>query len=221
MSASGSPFDAIVRALRKEYARHKAPVIDLLAAQTRDPLKVLVATLLSARTKDATTAQAIGRLFARAGTLEELRALPEDEIASLIFPVGFYRVKARHVKALAERLALDFGGEVPRTLEGLCSLPGVGRKTANLVLAQAFGIPAICVDVHVHRISNRLGLVETSSPFETEMALRERLPERYWIEWNTLLVSFGQTRCRPVNPRCEGCPFGGRCPASNAPRAPR
>ena len=206
-------FREVTEALRVEFARHDAPVIDLMAAQTRNPLMVLVGTLLSARTKDDTTAQACKRLFAHGGTIGELDRLSEDEIAGLIFPVGFYRTKAKHIKALFAELRARFGGEVPRTIPELCTLPGVGRKTANLVLIHAFDTPAICVDVHVHRISNRLGLVKTSTPAETEMELRARLPADLWKDWNSIIVSFGQTRCRPVHPKCDGCPIRHLCGA--------
>ena len=204
-------FREVTEALRGEFASHDAPVIDLMAAQTHNPLMVLIGTLLSARTKDETTAGACQRLFGRAATLDGLRALSEDEIAELIFPVGFYRTKAKHVKALLEEIATRFGGEVPRTIPELCTLPGVGRKTANLVLVHAFDTPAICVDVHVHRICNMLGLVRTSTPAETEMELRTRLPADLWKEWNSLLVSFGQTRCKPQHPHCDGCPISHLC----------
>ena len=129
----------------------------------------------------------------------------------LIYPVGFFRDKARHLKALPRVLRERFGGVLPRTVEELCELPGVGRKTANLTVAVGFGLPAICVDVHVHRICNWLGLVGTRRPVETEMRLRELLPVRYWKTWNSHLVSFGQTRCGPVRPKCDGCPIASYC----------
>ncbi|MCX7590974.1 MAG: endonuclease III [Kiritimatiellae bacterium] len=141
----------------------------------------------------------------------DVKKLSVMEIERLIYPVGFYRVKARQLKKLAEVLEQDFGGNIPTTLEGLCRLPGVGRKTANLVLIDAFGKPGICVDTHVHRISNRLGIVQTRTPFETEMRLRQILPPRYWKTWNSLLVFFGQTICRPVSPKCTVCPLTKFC----------
>jgi endonuclease III len=142
-----------------------------------------------------------------------LRRIPQAELERLIYPVGFFRDKARHLKALPDVLEARFGGVLPDTVEGLCELPGVGRKTANLVVALGFDTPAICVDVHVHRITNRLGLVRTKTPYDTEMALRELLPVRYWKTWNSYLVSFGQTRCAPRSPRCAGCPIAAYCPS--------
>ena len=190
--------------------------MDLVAAQTQDPFRVLVGTILSARTKDACTAGACERLFARAKTPAELDALSEKEIAELIFPVGFFRTKAKMLKQLPGVLNEKFGGVLPDTVEALCELPGVGRKTANLVVALGFDKPAICVDVPVHRISNRFGLIKTATPFETEMKLRETLPKRYWKVWNSYIVAFGQTRCFPRNPKCDGCPVAAWCDARRA-----
>ena len=208
---------SIDRALKKEFAAHAAPIIELIEAQTHDPFCVLVGTILSARTKDACTAGAVKRLFATAAggrfTIADLARLQVRELEKLIYPAGFYRDKARHLVALPAALArLEppvFSlpvAEVRRRVDPnalvdlLCELPGVGRKTANLTVAVGFDLPAICVDVHVHRLSNWLGLVKTSKPVETEMALRKILPVRYWKTWNSYLVSFGQTRCDPVHP---------------------
>lgn len=206
---------AVDRALAKEFRSHSAPIIELIEAQTHDPFCVLVGTILSARTKDACTAGAVRRLFAAAAgerfAPEDLERIPEAEIARLVYPVGFFRDKARHLKALPRVLKEKFGGVLPNTVEELCELPGVGRKTANLTVAVGFGLPAICVDVHVHRICNWLKLVETRRPVETEMRLREILPVRYWKTWNSHLVSFGQTRCDPVRPKCGGCPIARYC----------
>ena len=205
------------RALKREFKAHAAPIIELIEAQTHDPFCVLVGTILSARTQDACTAGAVRRLFAaradasRPFAPEDLDRLTEEEVARLVYPVGFYRDKARHLKALPGALREKFGGVLPRTVEELCELPGVGRKTANLPVAVGFGLPAICVDVHVHRICNWLGLVKTRTPLETEMALRRTLPVRYWKTWNSHLVSFGQTRCGPVRPKCDGCPIAAFC----------
>ena len=206
---------AVDRALKKEFSAHNSPIIELIEAQTHDPFCVLVGTILSARTKDQCTAGAVKRLFATAKgktfSPADLERLSQDEIEKLIYPVGFYRDKARHLKALPAVLDEKFGGELPDTVEELCELPGVGRKTANLTVAVGFDLPAICVDVHVHRICNRLGLVETKTPFDTEMALRKILPVKYWKTWNSHLVSFGQTRCGPVRPKCDGCPIRRFC----------
>lgn len=191
--------------LEHEVAAYRVPVVDLIAVQTADPYRVLVATILSSRTKDEVTAAASARLFARAPDVRSLAALEETEIRELIYPVGFYQTKARHLAATAVLLLERFDGCVPQTIEALVSLPGVGRKTANLVLAVAFGIPAICVDTHVHRIMNIWGYTKTRTPYETEMALRKKLPKDYWIKVNRLLVAFGQKICKPVAPCCDIC----------------
>ena len=206
---------SVDRLLKKEFVAHQAPIIELIEAQTHDPFCVLVGTILSARTKDACTTGAVRRLFAeKAGDVfapEDLERLTVKKIEKLIYPVGFFRDKARHLKELPKVLRERFGGVLPKTVEELCELPGVGRKTANLTVAVGFDLPAICVDVHVHRICNRLGLVKTKTPFETEMALRAILPVKYWKTWNSHLVSFGQTRCAPLRPKCEGCPISRFC----------
>ena len=210
---------AVDKALKKEFKAHAAPIIELIEAQTHDPFCVLVGTILSARTKDACTAGAVKRLFSaetqrRGGKPfrpESLERLSVEEIEKLIYPVGFYHDKARHLTELPKVLKEKFGGVLPHTVEELCELPGVGRKTANLTVAVGFDLPAICVDVHVHRICNWLKLVKTSKPVETEMALRKILPVKYWKTWNSHLVSFGQTRCDPVRPKCDGCPIAKYC----------
>ncbi len=204
-------LETVFPLLKKEFESHNAPIMDLVAAQTRDPFHVLVGTILSARTKDECTAGAVERLFQKVSGPEDLERLSEDEIAKLIYPVGFYHTKAQNLKKLPAVLRERFGGVLPDTVEELCELPGVGRKTANLVVSLGFDKPAICVDVHVHRISNRFGLLKTETPLETEMKLREILPVKYWQGWNSYLVAFGQTRCRPRNPICEGCPVRRWC----------
>lgn len=183
-----------------------------MAAEKRDPFLTLIGCILSLRTKDETTAVAAPRLFAKANTPAALLALPIDQIERLIFPVGFYRTKARVIHAICRDLIERFGGAVPDRIDDLLTLKGVGRKTANLVVTEAFGKPGICVDTHVHRISNRWGLVRTPTPDKTEAALREVLPRRYWNEYNGLLVAFGQTLCQPVSPWCSRCPVARRCP---------
>ena len=157
------------------------------------------------------TGQASRRLFARASTPQQLLSVPSSKIARLIYPVGFYRTKARRIHQICQHLLGRFRGRVPETLEELLTLPGVGRKTANLVVTVGFGKPGICVDVHVHRISNRWGYVRTRNPLETEMSLRKKLPARYWVEYNTWLVAFGQRICRPVSPWCSRCPVERIC----------
>ena len=211
----------VVPLLKKEFESRRAPIMDLVAAQTSDPFAVLLGTILSARTKDACTAAAIARLLKVAPDPKSLSKLSVEEIEKLIFPVGFFHVKARHLKELPDVLERRFGGRLPDTVEELCELPGVGRKTANLVVAIGFKKPAICVDVHVHRISNRFGLLKTATPLETEMKLREILPAEYWTVWNSYIVAFGQNRCHPRNPKCDGCPVRAWCDAAGKEDSPR
>jgi len=196
---------AVNRILGGEYKKRHAPIVELVKAQTDDPFKILVATILSARTKDETTAFAVGKLFKVVKKMDDLLRIPVKKLEKLIFPVGFYHTKAKHLKLLPAAVNSLFHGILPETVEELCELPGVGRKTANLVVAVAFDKPAVCVDVHVHRICNRLGLLKTKTPFETEMKLRKSLPKRIWKTWNSRLVSYGQTVCRPVGPKCDIC----------------
>ena len=174
-------------------------------ARRRNPFHVLVACLISLRTKDEVTDVAAPRLLARAPTPRAMARVPEREIEGLIFPAGFYHTKARRLRALGRVLDEAHGGKVPDTLEGLLALDGVGRKTANLVVTLGFGKPGICVDTHVHRISNRLGFVRTTAPDHTERVLRARLPARWWIPINDLLVTWGRTVCGPLSPRCSTC----------------
>lgn len=206
------PIDTVVALLQKEVADYQVPVVDLIATQTKDPFKVLVATILSARTKDEVTAAACRRLFKRADNARELDRLTVTELEKLVYPVGFFRNKAKYLAALPGVLDREFGGQVPDVVEELVKLPGVGRKTANLVVAIAFNKPAICVDTHVHRIMNIWGYVETTTPLQTEMALREKLPEQYWITINSLLVAFGQGTCKPRSPHCDRCVLAHVCP---------
>src|SRR5574341_1016572 len=194
-----------VKRLRRDVRQWNTPALGLVANQTRDPFLVLVACLLSLRTKDATTAAAAGRLFALATTPRVLGALPVRTIERAIYPVSFYRTKARTLKRVCARLQTLFSGVVPDTIDDLVSLPGVGRKTANLVVTLGFGKPGICVDTHVHRITNRWGYVVTRTPDETEHVLRRILPPQYWIEFNDLLVPYGQHRCTPTSPFCSRC----------------
>ncbi|MFH0728004.1 MAG: exodeoxyribonuclease III [Pseudomonadota bacterium] len=201
----------LIAAVKKEVETYQVPIVDLIATQTKDPFKVLVATILSARTKDETTEKASARLFKKAPDLAALARLSEEEIAGLIYPVGFYKSKAGYLAKLPAALQ-PFSGTVPDDIDSLVTLPGVGRKTANLVVSVAFGKPAICVDTHVHRIMNIWGYVETRTPLETEMTLREKLPEKYWIGINSILVAFGQGTCKPVSPHCDRCVIRDECP---------
>lgn len=205
-------LERVVNLLQQEVAGYQVPVVDLIATQTKNPFKVLVATILSARTKDEVTAAASRRLFKRAATPEELARVPVSNLEKIIYPVGFFRNKAKYLAALPGVLQEKFSGRVPETIDELVELPGVGRKTANLVVAVAFGKPAICVDTHVHRIMNIWGYVKTKTPLATEMALRKKLPKQYWITINSILVAFGQGTCRPRRPKCDSCVIEEFCP---------
>jgi len=207
----GFAIDPVYRVLKREFRRWHMPVVDLIQAQTRDPFKVLVSTILSARTKDETTAAASERLYRVVGRPADLARLSERAIDRLIYPVGFHRAKAHYLHTLPERLDALFGGRIPDTVEELVELPGVGRKTANLVVALGFAKPAICVDVHVHRISNRWGYISTRTPLESELDLRKILPHRHWQHYNSFLVAFGQNLCTPRRPRCGECPIHQHC----------
>ena len=198
--------------LRREYKKWKPPIVGTFAEGEHALFKILVSTLLSLRTQDRTTEQASKRLFARAETPEAVLELSQKEIEKLIYPVGFYRTKAKNLLKVCRVLIEEHGGKVPGTMEELLALPGVGRKTANLVMTVGHNKPGICVDTHVHRISNRWGLVRTKTPDETEMALRKTLPKRYWIEFNDLLVCYGQNLCQPVSPHCSVCKIRRHCP---------
>lgn len=204
-------IERIYQILEKEFSKFDAPVVDLVEAQTKDPFKILITTILSARTNDKTTAKVVRKLFNKVDTLQDLNLLSADEIERLIYPVGFWRNKAIHLEKLPEVMLTKFNGEVPDKIDDLLELPGVGRKTANLVRAIAFNKPAICVDVHVHRISNRFGYIKTETPFDSEMALRKKLPKKYWIHYNSFLVAFGQNHCTPRNPKCSTCPIYDYC----------
>jgi len=209
---TGFDIHAAMAILRAEMPRFPKPLIDGMGEEgARNPFRILIATILSLRTKDTMTAVVAPRLFAAADTPEKMLALGEDEIAALIYPVGFYRNKARTIRMICQILIDQYGGEVPADLDALLALPGVGRKTANLVLTAGFDLPGICVDTHVHRICNRWGYVQTRTPEETEMRLREILPPEYWKEINGLLVTLGQNICYPTSPRCSVCPLAHLC----------
>ena len=198
--------------LRREVKQWKQPVVGTFARGENALFKILISTVLSLRTKDQTTAVASRRLFRLADTPRKILKLPAAGIERAIYPVGFYRTKARNILKICRDLLERFGGRVPDTMEELLSLKGVGRKTANLVMTVGHKKYGICVDTHVHRISNRWGLVKTKTPEQTEMALRETLPKRYWIEFNDLLVAYGQNLCVPVSPFCSRCRIRVFCP---------
>ena len=205
------PIDEAAKILRRATRQWKEPIVTAMARRKRDPFKVLVSTILSLRTKDDCTRDASKRLFARARTPRGMLRLDVGLVAELIYPVGFYKTKAKTIREVCRVLLDEFGGEVPDTIDELLSLKGVGRKTANLVLSQGYGKHAICVDTHVHRIANRWGYVDTKTPDETEMALREILPRRHWIEINDWLVAYGQNLCTPVSPWCGQCELSRWC----------
>lgn len=203
---------AIFRELRREAAKQEAPVVTLIAVTTREPWRVLSSCILSLRTQDGTTAKAAERMFARWPTVDAMAGADPGEVEKAIYPVGFYRTKAPQLVEMARRIRDEWGGRVPDEIDELLELKGVGRKTANLVVVAGYGRPGICVDTHVHRITNIWGYVSTKTPEQTELALREKLPKRYWMEINDLLVSFGQTLCRPISPKCSQCPIEKWCP---------
>jgi endonuclease III len=211
MKRCSTDINVVYRILKKEFAKNRVPVVDLIEAQTKDPFKILVTTMLSARTKDQTTRTAAQRLFMVINTFDDLNNVTLSTIEKLIYPVGFYHAKARNLKKWPPIIKENFGGVIPDTVEALVNLPGVGRKTANLVVALGFNKPAVCVDVHVHRIFNRLGYLVSKTPLETEMILRKYLPVRYWTTFNSYFVSFGQHTCFPRNPRCDRCPVRRYC----------
>ena len=203
---------AVIRAVKREIARWPEPVVGVVARRSgRDPFLVLISCLLSLRTKDKTTAEASARLFALASTAASMRELSAEATERAIYPVGFYRTKAKQIRQICTQLLERYEGRVPGTIDELLTLPGVGRKTANLVVTVGYEKPGICVDIHVHRISNRWGYVKTKTPDETEQALRKKLPREYWVIFNDLLVPYGQNLCQPVSPLCSQCNIAEYC----------
>ncbi len=202
---------SVFRILRRDAPTWNAPVVTHMAALSRDPYLVLIACLLSLRTKDETTGPAARRLFSLADTPEKMLTLQPGQIERAIYPVGFYKTKVKTVIDVSRRLIEEYDGHVPDEIEELLTFKGIGRKTANLVMTQGFQKLGICVDTHVHRISNRWGYVQTKTPEKTEMALRDKLPKQYWIEINDHLVAMGQTICHPTSPKCSHCPLERYC----------
>ncbi len=209
---TGARLPTITRILRREAAGLREPVLNRVKRETRDPYRILISCVISLRTKDEVTDAASRRLFALATTPRAMIRLGAARIARAMYPAGFYRTKARQIVAMSRIILDGHAGRVPPRLDDLLALPGVGIKTANLVLGEGFGQPAICVDIHVHRISNRLGLIRTRTPEESEAALRCVLPRRLWIDWNRWLVPFGRAVCRPVSPWCSRCALRPGCP---------
>lgn len=204
-------LNIVLTILQKEYTKWQVPIVTLVAERSKDPFQVLISTMLSLRTKDEVTTEASRRLFTEANTPRTMLKLPARKIQKLIYPVGFYKTKAENIRAVCSILIEEYNGIVPDDLDELLKLPGVGRKTANLVITLGYGKPGICVDTHVHRISNRLGYVSTRNPDTTEMALREKLPPKWWIPINDILVAFGQSLCKPISPWCSRCAVEEHC----------
>lgn len=196
----------VIEILRDSAKAWAPALVDSKGTGEWTPYQILIATILSLRTKDSLTAQIAPKLFALADTPEMMVKQTPEKLAATIYPVGFYRNKASTILAISQKLIDDYGGRVPDDLDELLKLPGVGRKTANLVITAGFKKPGICVDIHVHRISNRWGYVQTKTPEQTELALRDKLPPAYWLEYNGLLVSMGQNLCTPTSPWCSRCP---------------
>jgi len=204
------PFHELVTRL-EDFYKEDVPALTRIAARERDPFLVLIGCLLSLRTKDDVTDKAMERLMTRMRIPEDLLHIPEEELQRIIYPVDFYRNKARLIREIAETIIEKYHGRVPDSIDELLSLKGVGRKTANIVVTEGFGKPGIAVDTHVHRISNRLGAVRTLSPDRTESALRRTLPKELWITYNPLLVTHGRRTCVPISPFCSKCPVSNLC----------
>ncbi|MBI2533270.1 MAG: endonuclease III [Deltaproteobacteria bacterium] len=200
-----------IKILRREVPKWETPIVTLMAETYQSPFRVLISCILSLRTQDATTAKASHRLFALADSPESMLNLTAKKIEKLIYPVGFYKTKAKNILEICRTLIDRYAGQVPDSIDELLKFNGVGRKTANLVVTLGYRKAGICVDTHVHRISNRWGYVKTKTPEKTEFALRDKLPKKYWIEFNDLLVSFGQHLCRPISPLCSQCPVRKHC----------
>ena len=204
-------IDRVLQLIRHAISAWEPPALNKIAEETHDPFRVLISCILSQQTKDHLTGAASARLYRLADQPETILALSEQRIAKAIYPVSFYRTKAKTIREVCRTLLTRFSGRVPDSLESLLSLNGVGRKTANLVVTVGYGKPGICVDTHVHRISNRWGYVCSKTPDQTEMTLRRKLPKRHWISYNDLLVPFGQHLCRPISPFCSRCPVERWC----------
>jgi endonuclease-3 len=202
---------AVIKIIKEVNRSFPTPAVTIISDKTRDPFMVLISCILSLRTQDNTTSEASKRLFRLATTPLEMQNLSFKTIEKTIYPVGFYRNKARIIKEISKVLVQRYDSRVPDSLDALLELKGVGRKTANLVLTIGYGKAGICVDTHVHRITNRWGYVKTKTPEQTEFDLRKRLPEKYWIEINNLLVTYGQNVCKPISPFCSRCRLARYC----------
>lgn len=205
MTVTNKNIDQVIKIIRRQMKGLPDPSVTLVGKRWKSPYLVLISCILSLRTKDETTLPASERLFQMANTPATMLKLRGSQIEKAIYPVGFYRTKARNILGISRDILEKFGGKVPDDMGALLTMKGVGRKTANLVLTEGFGIPAMCVDTHVHRISNRFGYVSTKTPEETEQALRNKLPKKHWMDYNALLVTWGQNVCRPISPLCSQC----------------
>ncbi len=202
----------IIDVLRNVAKNVETPTVFDYSYRDSTPFQILISTIISLRTRDPVTFSSSEKLFSIAPDPQSILKLDTGKISELIYPAGFYKRKAENIKQISEIILDKHQGLVPRNLESLLELPGVGRKTANLTLGLSYGIPALCVDTHVHRIPNRMGWIQTKTPEKTEFALVKILPKKYWIEINELLVALGQTICTPVSPKCSQCPFINGCP---------
>ncbi len=211
--------DRAITLIREAVEYHRVPSVSEVAGTSENPFLILISTVISLRTKDEVTTEASKRLFSRASEPEKMAALGEKTIQELIYPAGFYRRKAQNIIEICKILLAHYGGKVPKDREALLDLPGVGLKTANLTLSLGYGLPYICVDTHVHRITNRLGWVKSPTPEKTEEALMQVLPKRHWIPVNELLVRFGQAVCTPISPRCSICPLADACPRAGVEKS--
>ena len=211
MGVNNKNIDKVVQIIRRQMKDLPDPSVTLVGKRWKSPYLVLISCILSLRTKDETTLPASERLFKLADNPNKMLTLSAKQIEKAVYPVGFYKTKARNILGISKDIIGRFDGRVPDDIDTLMTMKGVGRKTANLVLTEGFGIPAMCVDTHVHRISNRFGYVSTSTPEETEQALRKKLPKKHWMDYNALLVTWGQNICKPISPLCTQCGVSAMC----------
>lgn len=206
MTQDNFPIKQVIKILEVQSKNWNSPVFELIKVREQNVFKILISTIISLRTKDEVTIESSKRLFKILQKPEDIQNISTKDIQNAIYPCGFYKRKAIQIEIICKQLVIHFNSTIPNDIETLLSFKGVGRKTANLVLSEGFNIPAICVDVHVHRISNRLGFIQTKTPLETELELIKNLPKQYWNIYNTILVAFGQKLCTPINPFCSKCP---------------
>ena len=216
---SNKNIDEVIRILKKEVKKYQVPIVTEVKEGTQDPYRILISCVISLRTKDEVTREASRRLFSKAKTPKQMLKLTTKQIEKLIYPAGFYKTKAKSIQRINKMLIEDYGSKVPDEIDELLKLHGVGRKTANLVVTLGYGKPGICVDTHVHRISNRFGYVKTKTPEQTEFALRKKLPKKYWIIYNDLLVTWGQNVCTPTSPWCSKCAVRKYCKRAGVTRS--